>query len=263
MEAVGDLAVAAPPWLVFPWGCRLRELAPPDTGRAGVVAFSTVARMLAGSADWWWWGLWETATTVHWCLLGHDGTLDTGHVPRRRLDPLLAWLDISLPTRLAGERPSRPVLRALDGALADPDRERELASALGRALVGDPLARLLDRGSRQRPARLVIAPGPLLSRVPFDLLALPDGRRMVETATTSLGVSAALAGAALHMHRQAPRHGAALVVDPTPGLYGAHNPFHYRPPDELTAHAQVHIGGHTETPATRAALRGLLGQRPA
>ncbi|MBL0706964.1 hypothetical protein JJE72_15825 [Sinomonas sp. JC656] len=96
--------------------------------------------------------------------------------------------------RIDGDGPDRfdPTRRALrDGPLSNPAREAAWSAELAQRLLPPGLAQDLDRRScAGEDIVLRIIPSPRLARVPWDLLPLPSGRRILEAATVRLDAPA-------------------------------------------------------------------------
>lgn len=184
----------------------------------------------------WWLGMWPLSGGAAWwatsTTAGPDEDPLWGLVPGEQLEPLLAELDDGLPQLLPHElllppivRDQHAVHRAWTGALARPRAEQDLALALGKLLLPDALReQLLSSGRRDNPdVTLVIAPGPTLARVPWELLAVDRGLRLLECARIRGGLSpVALHGRALQPRSSDKGH-VLRVVDPGPAgkrLYG-------------------------------------------
>jgi hypothetical protein len=89
----------------------------------------------------------------------------------------------ALPHPLEGETDTQAAARALaDGAFADPGREHALATRLAAAVLPAPLAAALAATGTGPALRLRVIPSPRLARLPWELLALPDDRRLLEVA---------------------------------------------------------------------------------
>ena len=66
----------------------------------------------------------------------------------------------------------------------DPERSAELLAPLAQLLLPEPVLSYVTSHGGSTPVLLAIAPGGLTwSRVPWELLPLPDGRRLIEAAT--------------------------------------------------------------------------------
>lgn len=128
------------------------------------------------------------------------------------------------------------VRRAWSGPLATPAEELDLATDLGRHLLPPALTeelRAVPSGASHGPANtVVIAPGPTLSQVPFELLVVDGagGRRLLEIARVRAGLSAA-AGVGALAARPGPHAGTLRVIDPGPSVRAA------------TARGGVYAGG--------------------
>ena len=182
---------------------------------AGSVVLAQVAEAVAGK-EWWWWGSWVAGSQLYWSLLGHEGTVEAGAIPVASLERVLTRLALALPSSLPGETPPVAVARARSGALANPDEAAALATELGTLIIPRTLRDMaLARAVRQRPLSLVVAPAPVLGRVPFGLLGLGRaGVHLAHGAVVRLGVSAALLEQ-IRRRKGAPFEGRVLcVVDP-------------------------------------------------
>jgi hypothetical protein len=157
------------------------------------VVLAQVAAAAAGP-QWWWWGSWVAKSNLYWSLLGHDGTIQSGAIPMGSIEPALRHLAHTLPNPLPGERPGAAVARARSSALADPDATVALAAELGDVLIPDRLRdAVLTHARKGDPLSLVVAPAPVLGRVPFGLLGLGQpGLHFAHGAVVRLGASAAL-----------------------------------------------------------------------
>ncbi|MDT0329926.1 tetratricopeptide repeat protein [Nocardiopsis lambiniae] len=139
----------------------------------------------------------------------------TGYAPATDVDAALAELSAALPG------PEGALIRALtEGALADPVTERALAGRLAETLWPVELTdqiRTVAEGTGARPL-VRIQPSPRTGRVPWELLAVADGTRLLDLADVALAAPAALVPAAPR-----PRSGtgapAVLILDPrVPGF---------------------------------------------
>lgn len=189
----------------------------------------------------WWLGYWPTSDGLRWWLthrsLGSAGpgpVADPMHgmVDGRRLAPLLRRLRHSLPGAAAGGAAEASagvddIRRAWHGALATAGAEFDLSSRLGAILLPEPLVECLrlatpDEGRADPAHTVVIATGPSLSQIPFDLLVIDQvrGLRLLEAARVRAGLSAA-AGVGAISQPDRPATGALRVIDPGPTLRAA------------------------------------------
>jgi hypothetical protein len=99
----------------------------------GHVVLAHVAEAVAGK-EWWWWGSWVAGDQLYWSLIGHDGTVEAGAIPMASVEPVLARLLASLPTRLEGQTDGN-VARARSGAMAKPGPALQLTAELGELLI--------------------------------------------------------------------------------------------------------------------------------
>lgn len=97
------------------------------------------------------------------------------------LDAVVDDIGAAVPHPRRGESDRDAAARALVGGhLTDREREAALATRMGAAVLPAELAGLLM--AADEPVRLRLTPSPRLSRVPWELLALPDCRRLVQVA---------------------------------------------------------------------------------
>lgn len=189
----------------------------------------------------WWLGLWPGSAGVTWWLTHRLLLVDGpgpvaeplhGVVPSESLAGPLARLQSALvgadSAGPAGEEGARAdVRRAWHGALATAGAEFDLSVTLGRLLLPRVLTEALsratpDEGSPVPTETVVIAAGPTLSRVPFELLVIDElrGLRLLESARVRAGLSAAAAvGAEPPATR--PLTGPLRVIDPGPSARSA------------------------------------------
>ncbi|CAM2744862.1 CHAT domain-containing protein [Skermania piniformis] len=168
----------------------------------------------------WWLGFWPTQSAVHWWLTSRvlgDGAVGlvsrplSGRIPSATVQPLLGRLVDALAIGAATDDGRRGAVWT--GALAEPRAERALAADLGRVLLPPVLTAALGQAGLDET--VVIAPGPLLARVPWELLAVDAaGTRLVEKARIRGGLGAAIRAA--DSGRTAPAAGAVRVLDPGP-----------------------------------------------
>ena len=93
----------------------------------------------------------------------------------------LAELDAAVPEARQGESQLDALARALaSGPFSAPAAERVLAQRLGAALLADSAWTLLIDCVTSPRAALFVAPSARLAKVPWGLLALADGSRLVE-----------------------------------------------------------------------------------
>jgi hypothetical protein len=101
-------------------------------------------------------------------------------VERDVLDPLLERLEDALPGRRPGEGDAAATQRMLTrGAFSTLERERELTSALGAALLPDQLVGEIIAAWRETGERVLLRtlPAPSCARVPWELLPIElDGK---------------------------------------------------------------------------------------
>lgn len=166
-----------------------------------------------------WFGLWPDGYGgAYWWLGSRFDEPTAGHASAVDLGPLLDQLDLALPHQRDGESEQDAVTRAAAGALAKPAAEADLSTALGNVLLPKALREHLDRaGDASDPAvTVVIAPGPTLSRIPWELLTVPgDGRRLLEVVHVRGGLSPA--NIYNRARQPAPADGPALrIIDPGP-----------------------------------------------
>ncbi|MFD5175540.1 CHAT domain-containing protein [Nocardia sp. NPDC058379] len=116
----------------------------------------------------------------------HDDTAarGVGILPRDQVREVLELLADAVPD------PGRPdELRRVmtEGALADPDAEKELAQALSRALLPYGLAvQLYELSQRGIRPHLRIQPSPRLAQVPWEIIAPDPELRLLDIADVSL-----------------------------------------------------------------------------
>ncbi|MBK8755802.1 MAG: CHAT domain-containing protein [Actinomycetales bacterium] len=123
------------------------------------------------------------------------------------LTPLLAKLAEALPDPIPGEvSGSKHIKRALDGALTSVTRERELSEALGRLVIPPAIWQLL--AGAELPVRLRITPSARLATLPWELLTLPRGERLLKLATLAFELPPTI-------HYRRPRRPDYGCIDPT------------------------------------------------
>lgn len=202
------------------------------------------SRKGAASHRVWWLGYWPTADGIRWWLtyrlLGPDGSgpvaepvhgsvgADRLSGPMRRLEAaLVRTMPEDPPDEMAGPDRVNAVHRAWRGALATPADEFDLAAGLGQLLLPpalvDELCAGIDKDPNPQPSEtVVIAPGPTLSQVPFELLVVDPGSglRLLEVARVRAGLSAA-AGVGAVVPARTPATGVLRVIDPGPSARAA------------------------------------------
>ena len=198
----------------------------------------------------WWLGFWPTGTSVHWWLtfrtidpVGSRGPIAEpikGVIDGAALAQPLAVLARALVGSADDDPPGSTddrVARSWSAALASPRDEARLAVSLGRLLLPEALRSILaaDVGRAGAPRHtVVIAAGPSLAQVPFELLAVDDAAsvRLIEVARVRGGLHAA---ATIGARDPAPpaAGGILRVIDPGPssaayarrgGVYGGEWP---------------------------------------
>ncbi|MCE6996739.1 CHAT domain-containing protein [Saccharothrix sp. S26] len=118
-------------------------------------------------------------------------------VPRDLVAATLDEWAEAVPSPLPGETADRALRRALTrGPLVDPERERDLATRLARALIPHRLAVELNSFLAQgvRP-HLRVQPSPSTALVPWEALRIDEGRRAVHDTTVSVLPPATVANA--------------------------------------------------------------------
>ena len=217
-----------------------------------------------------WLGLWPAGGGAYWWLSNGDQPPLAGHVEAAALAGPLAMLAEALPQQQPGETVEDAVRRAAGGPLADPDRERALAVDLGALLIPPALRKRLLAAAPQHPddppeLTVVVAPGPSLARVPWELLALnPDGdRRLLQVCYVRGGLSPAnIYGRA--RQPDTGRAGPALrVIDPEPALRVYTDAQLERWETRGDADGGLVYSRASTTPCTRYEFARLLGGDPA
>lgn len=102
-------------------------------------------------------------------------------------DEVLSWrADAEIPQKLRAAGPAQaiiPLQRLLTGPLADPDREQAFSSGLADALLPPALrSELLDAGRTGERVEFRVRPAPSASAVPWELLPVADGIRLLDVA---------------------------------------------------------------------------------
>lgn len=177
------------------------------------VWLSDVARWMVGDR-WLWWGMWDVGPVLFWSLISCDGDIWGGEIEREVFGPPLQRLHESLPVVREGEDDGDRLNRTMNGLLSSPDSEQQLARDLGAALIPDVLTDLLS--SDHHYSGLVVSPAPSLARVPYELLAHDEDRRLCEALVVVGGAPIALADAARRGAADGRAERAVLVVDPDP-----------------------------------------------
>lgn len=164
-------------------------------------------------------------TYLTWRWLDDREKVEYAVLDNTALFDALAHLEMALPHPLFDETGVEPIHRALvNEGFSDPEQEAALATRLAAGILPDQLARQLtnlDGGSR---IRLRVTPSPRLARVPWELLALPDGRRLVEVADVAHDPPAIV-----HAHRDllptrwelVADSPVVYVINPRPGSSGS------------------------------------------
>lgn len=135
---------------------------------------------------------------------------DANVIPHRvraaDLTPLLAELASALPDPIPGEV-SGPdhIKRALNGALTSLQRERKLSETLGSLVIPPEVWQLV--AAAELPVRLRITPSARLATVPWELLMLPNGRRLLEMAILAFELPPTI-------HYRRPRRPDSRCIDP-------------------------------------------------
>jgi tetratricopeptide (TPR) repeat protein len=190
-----------------------------------------------GGRDAWWWGTWVGTDVIRWSVirsLGRETVVDTGEIDYSRGSAARTALETfnrSLPRPF--ESGPLGAARIQAGAFARPIDEHVLAQRLGAALVPPPLAaEFHQRAESGIELSLVVAPDPLLARIPFALLAVPDDgdgdaylgrppanmKRVIHGAVVRYAPSAALVAVLAKRTPPAPAAGlralSVIVADP-------------------------------------------------
>jgi len=228
-----------------------------------VVSIAETARLVGGD-DAHWFGSWVADEMLYWFLLLPDASLTTGTVAFAEIKGLLEELGAALPDLQVGDDGQGEdvvafTLRLARSALADPEREADLARRMGHLLIPEELRELLAAADTDLPLSLVVAPAPEIASVPFAWLAFDDeDTRVLERAVVRLGASIGLlheAGA----RRPAGPGGASLgVIDPAGDLLGGND--NAPAPTDVALDLKGH--GCTRVLAARChhqALGGVLG----
>lgn len=147
----------------------------------------------------------QPESTVTWVIdeaaVGEVGTLLTGALP----DPA------------PGEQLADAVARALrTGSFATPAGERRLAEVLGQKLMPAQAWQLVERYRATPRATLFVTPTVRLARVPWSVLASPEGDRLVELLDVLLAAPPSIANAPRTPARWEALHTRAplLILDP-------------------------------------------------
>lgn len=143
-------------------------------------------------------------------------------IPRELVQDVLDEWAAAVPSPLPGEPAGQALRRALTGGpLVDPERERDLATRLARALVPQKLAVELNSWLAQgiRP-HLRVQPSPSTALVPWEALRVDDGVRTVHELDISVLPPATVANAqARRVSRFDPQGTVVGVLDPrVPGF---------------------------------------------
>ena len=123
------------------------------------------------------------------------------------LTPLIAELAAALPDPMPGEViGSGHIRRALHGALTERTSERALSEALGSLIIPPPVWQHVSMS--RRPVRLRITPSARLATVPWELLTIPGGKRLLELATLAFKLPPTI-------HYRRPRRPDRTCIDPS------------------------------------------------
>lgn len=184
----------------------------------------------------WWLGLWATREYLYWWLTSQlldlhatgarpigppalpDGReLVASRVGRDRLSLPLELLGRALPNSPDGRAAELSAAQALSGVLITRHSEWRLTSKLGALLIPPPLRDALLAGDPDSPEHtVVVAGGPDLAQVPWELLALSPEVRLIERARVRAAFSPTLTTG----HPSPPREGGAgnvlAVIDASP-----------------------------------------------
>lgn len=116
-----------------------------------------------------------------WWLLQQDDKPDYRVVPLDEYERAMTPLRDALPS--SGD--ADDVAECLRNPLwTDPDKSSQLLTPLADLLLPGPILSHLATHCERTPALMAIAPGGITwSRVPWELLPLPDGRRLIQAAT--------------------------------------------------------------------------------
>jgi hypothetical protein len=116
-----------------------------------------------------------------WWLLKHDTDPGFRVIPVHEYERAMAPVVDALPSR--GDEDD--VAMCLGNPLwTDPERSAQLLAPLAQLLLPEPVLSYVTSHRGSTPVLLAIAPGGLTwSQVPWELLPLPDGRRLIEAAT--------------------------------------------------------------------------------
>ncbi|MGC4989838.1 hypothetical protein [Nocardia salmonicida] len=163
-------------------------------------------------------------TYLSWRWLDTPDRCAYAVLARDTVESALAQLDSALLAPRDDETNEQAAQRALSGALTEPTAELRLAQCLTSAVLPDVLR--ADIAARGGVIRLRLTPSRRLSRVPWELLCLPDGRRLLEVAEIVHEPPAAIHAARSVSPPEwadVAEHPALLIIDPrTPNGAAAH-----------------------------------------
>ncbi|MFF2085567.1 CHAT domain-containing protein [Nocardia sp. NPDC058176] len=121
---------------------------------------------------------------MSWRWVGGTSARGIATLPRDQVREVLRQLADAVPDPA---RPERLRYVLTEGALVDPDAENALAQALSRTLVPYGLAvQLYELSQRGIRPHLRIQPSPRLAQVPWEIIALDPGIRLLDIADVSL-----------------------------------------------------------------------------
>ncbi|MFD9791928.1 CHAT domain-containing protein [Streptomyces sp. NPDC059070] len=153
-----------------------------------------------------------------WTWAGGARGFGTGQGPAAEVDRAVAALADALPGPGEGEEGMRRAFES--GAFADPRREERLAHLLAEALWPPGLTDQIRQVSARAGRPLVrIQPSPRVAQVPWELLAVAEGVRLVDLADVVTTAPASLRRQAVRRADEPDAEGVVLVLDPrVPGF---------------------------------------------
>ncbi|MDQ0850683.1 tetratricopeptide (TPR) repeat protein [Arthrobacter sp. B3I9] len=186
LAALGELHLETPPVVRVRFPSRFNT----DLDNDEVVILPELIQAM-GIPGTLWWGMWITGDKLWFSLTSSVKVLSAGYLPWQSVAPVLTELMAALPQPQPNESALAAANRATAGALANsPATESALMQRLGDSIVPPELQRQLRERNPLEPLRLLVAPPPELSRVPFALLGMGGNLRLIDRAEVNYVSSA-------------------------------------------------------------------------
>lgn len=133
-----------------------------------------------------------SSTYLYWRWLDDPDNPQFIVLAKDTVEEIETLISSALIDGMDGETPEQAVQRAvLTGPFSTPQKEREWSTALSSLVLPAALAtQILERADEGQSIVLRVLPSPRLSRVPWEILLLPDGSRVLENAVVRLDAPA-------------------------------------------------------------------------